>query len=116
MSGKETKIERLERLLRQEREKQKRREIRERAESARRARSLETRQKILIGGMVLARIESGRIPISSADLLAMLAEDLTRAHDRAACDRPPLQSAREQPAYDPPEQPEYQPQETGNGY
>lgn len=107
MSEKETKIERLERQLRQEREKQRRREIKERAESARRARSLETRRKILIGGMVLARIESGRIPISSADLLAMLAEDLTRAHDRSAFDLPPLQQAPtspapEQPAYDPP--------------
>lgn len=82
-----------------------------RAAQKKRAAELAERQKWLIGSVVQSRIESGRIPISSADLLAMLAEDLTRAHDRAAFDLPPLQQAPTSPAPEqPPEnQPAYEP-------
>lgn len=122
MSEKETKIERLERQLRQEREKQRRREIKERAEESKRARALETRQKILIGGMVLARIERGLIAISESDLRAMLDADLTRPHDRAAFDLPPLQSAPDQTPADAPDYPaqpqptDYQQEPQNHGY
>jgi hypothetical protein len=109
VSAKESKIERLERQLRQEREKQRRREIKERAAATKRARALETRRKILVGGMILNRIERGQIRITAADLLAMLSNDLTRPHDRAAFDLPPLQSVPEQP-------PDYLPETSANGY
>lgn len=92
------KIERLERELKQARELQRRTEAKERAEASRRARALDTRQKILIGSVVQSRIDRGLI--DAADLRAWLDADLTRAHDRAAFDLPPLQSSAPEPAAD----------------
>lgn len=85
-----------------------------RAAEKKRAAELAERQKILIGGMVLARIERGQIPISSDDLRAMLAEDLNQPADRAAFDLPPIPAAPDHPAQ--PQPTDYQPQEYGNGH
>lgn len=60
---------------------------RQRAVEIKRARKEDTRRKILIGAIVMARIEQGRFP--KADLRAWLDEVLTRPDDRALFELPP---------------------------
>ena len=57
---------------------------RQRTLDSRRNRKADTRRKILIGAIVLARIEQGRLPKSELD--AWLNESLTREDDRALFD------------------------------
>ncbi len=59
-------------------------EARKRTLESRRARKADTRRKILIGAVVLARIEQGRFP--QKELTAWLDQALIRADDRALFD------------------------------
>lgn len=80
-------IESLETKLKQLKARQQRIDARARALANRRQRKEDTRRKILIGAIVLARVEQGRIP--AADLTAWLDEALTRQDDRALFELPP---------------------------
>lgn len=80
-------ISSLEAKLKQLKVRQQRIDARARALTAKRDRKEDTRRKILIGAIVLARVEQGRIP--AADLTAWLDEALTRQDDRALFELPP---------------------------
>ena len=79
-------ISTLETKLKQLKVRQQRIDARARALANRRERKDDTRRKILIGAIVLARVEQGRI--SQADLTAWLNEALIRPDDRALFDLP----------------------------
>jgi hypothetical protein len=74
--------------LKQLQAQQQRAAARQRTLEARRERKADTRRKILVGAIVLARIEQDRLP--EADLHAWLDEGLTRADDRALFGLPAL--------------------------
>jgi hypothetical protein len=74
-------ISSLETKLKQLKVRQQRIEARARALASRRARKDDTRRKILIGAIVLARVDQGTLP--AAELRAWLDATLTRADDRA---------------------------------
>jgi hypothetical protein len=74
-------ISSLETKLKQLKMRQARLDARKRALASRRARQDDTRRKILIGAIVLTRVERGQLPES--DLRAWLDAALTRADDRA---------------------------------
>lgn len=76
----------LEGRLKQLKAKQQRVEARRRSIEAKRTRKVDTRRKVLVGAIVLARIEQGRFP--EAELHAWLDEALTRDDDRALFDLP----------------------------
>jgi hypothetical protein len=76
----------LEARLEQLKAQQRRIDARRRAIESRRARQTDTRRKILVGAIVLARVEQGRFPES--DLRAWLDEALTRQVDRALFELP----------------------------
>jgi hypothetical protein len=59
-------------------------EARKRTEEAKRKRTEDTRRKILIGAVILAKVERGEWP--QARLLAMMDKALTRPDDRALFD------------------------------
>ena len=65
---------------------------RRRTLESRRSRKADTRRKILIGAIVLARIEQGRLP--KTEVCAWLNDALTRPDDRALFDLPPQASTR----------------------
>lgn len=67
---------------------------RERAQNSARERKNDTRRKILVGAIVLARVEQGRLP--QAELRAWLDEALTRPDDRALFDLPAGELAKSQ--------------------
>jgi hypothetical protein len=71
----------LQERLKQLKAKQQRLETRRRAFESRRARKDDTRRKILIGAVVLAKIERGEF--SDSQLRGWLDEALTRVDDRA---------------------------------
>lgn len=71
----------LETRLKQLKAKQQRVEARRRSIEARRTRKIDTRRKVLVGAVVMARVEQGRFP--EAELRAWLDESLTRDDDRA---------------------------------
>ena len=74
-------IETLEEKLKQLRTRQQRIEARKRALLSRRERAADTRRKILVGAIVLAKVEQGEL---NAGLLRVwLDQALTRADDRA---------------------------------
>lgn len=77
-------ISALEDKLKQLKARQQRIDNRRRAFESRKARKADTRRKILLGAIVLARIEQGRL--QKADVNAWLDEALTRADDRALFD------------------------------
>jgi hypothetical protein len=60
--------------------------MRRRATESRRTRKEDTRRKILVGAIVLARVEQGRLP--QTELRAWLDEALTRPDDRVLFDLP----------------------------
>ncbi len=62
-------------------------ESRRRTLESRRSRKTDTRRKILIGAIVLARIDQGRLP--KTEVCAWLHDALTRSDDRALFDLPP---------------------------
>jgi hypothetical protein len=74
-------IETLEGRLRQLRAKQQRIEARRRSVESRRTRRADTRRKILVGAIVLAKVEQG--VIQESVLRGWLEGALTRADDRA---------------------------------
>jgi hypothetical protein len=62
-------------------------EARKRSLAAKNARSKEVRRKILVGAIVLAKVEAGEIP--TAELHRWIEPKITRADDRALFDLPP---------------------------
>lgn len=74
-------IEALQQRLQQLKAQQQRTVARQKALESQRHRKADTRRKILIGAIVLARVEQNRIP--ETELRAWLDEALTRSDDRA---------------------------------
>ena len=74
-------IETLEERLKQLKARQQRVEARQRSLSSRRARRDDTRRKILVGAIVLAKVDQG--VIADSTLRGWLEGALTRADDRA---------------------------------
>ncbi|HVA19431.1 MAG TPA: mobilization protein [Solirubrobacteraceae bacterium] len=74
-------ISALEDRLKQLKARQQRIDNRRRALESRRARKDDTRRKILVGAIVLARVEQGKIP--EAEFRSWLDAALTRTDDRA---------------------------------
>jgi hypothetical protein len=79
-------ISSLETRLKQLKTRQARVDARKRALASRRARQDDTRRKILVGAIVLTRVDQGRLPQS--ELRAWLDAALTRPDDRALFDLP----------------------------
>jgi hypothetical protein len=79
-------ISSLETRLKQLKTRQARIDARKRALTSSRARKDDTRRKILVGAIVLARAEQGRLP--HEELRAWLDAALTRPDDRALFDLP----------------------------
>jgi hypothetical protein len=86
MAKLEERIAGLEEKLKQLKVRQTRAEARRRALESRRARKDDTRRKILVGAIVLTRVEQGLLPES--ELRAWLEAALTRADDRALFELP----------------------------
>ena len=76
----------LEGRLKQLKARQQRVEARRRFIEAKRTRKVDTRRKVLVGAVVLARAEQGHLP--EAELRAWLDEALTRDDDRALFELP----------------------------
>lgn len=74
-------ISALETRLKQLKARQQRLQARRHSLEARRIRKEDTRRKVLVGAIVLARVAQGRLPES--DFRAWLNEALTREEDRA---------------------------------
>ncbi len=81
MSKIDEQIANLEERLKQLKARQQKTIARQRAFESHRERKNDTRRKILIGAIVLARIKQGRF--TETELLAWMDEALTRADDRA---------------------------------
>ena len=81
MSKLDDRIATLQERLKQLQAKQQRAAARQRTLESRRERKADTRRKILVGAIVLARVEQGRI--QEADLHTWLDESLSRSDDRA---------------------------------
>ena len=79
-------ISSLETRLKQLKTRQARLDARKRALASRRARKDDTRRKILVGAIVLTRVEHGQLPES--ELRTWLDAALTRPDDRALFDLP----------------------------
>ena len=88
----EERIAALEAKLKQEKTKKQQIEARKRTMESKRKRSADTRRKILVGAVILARVERGEWP--QEKLLAMLDASLIRADDRALFDLPAIQSSQ----------------------
>jgi hypothetical protein len=80
----DTRISTLEERLKQLKARQQRLELRRRTLESRKARKADTRRKILVGAIVLAKVEHGEIP--QTQLRKWLDESLTRPDDRALFD------------------------------
>lgn len=78
----------LEEKLRQAKAKKQQIDARQRAADLRKKRSDDTRRKVLVGAVVLARVERGEWPADK--LQEMLDKALTRDDDRALFDLQPL--------------------------
>ena len=76
----------LQERLQQLKARQQRIAARQKSLESSRQRKIDTRRKILVGAMLLARVEQGRT--SEAELRAWLDEVLTRPDDRALFDLP----------------------------
>jgi chromosome segregation ATPase len=79
-------ISSLETKLKQLKNRQARLEARKRALASRRSRQDDTRRKILVGAIVLTRVDQGLLP--EAELRTWLDAALTRPDDRALFDLP----------------------------
>ena len=95
MAGIDDTITALETRLKQAKAKKQQIEARKRAVEAKKKRSDDTRRKVLVGAVILAKVERGEWPKDK--LLAMLDSNLTRADDRALFDLPAT-AAAPQPA------------------
>lgn len=78
----------LEAKLKEAKAKQQQIEARQRAADAKRSRQQDTRRKVLVGALILSRVERGEWPREK--LLAMIDAALTRADDRALFELPPV--------------------------
>jgi uncharacterized protein YpiB (UPF0302 family) len=78
----------LEAKLKEAKAKQQQIEARQRAAEVKRTRQQDTRRKVLVGALILGRVERGEWPREK--LLAMLDAALTRADDRALFELPPV--------------------------
>lgn len=81
MTNIEERIAALEARLKQEKAKKQQIEARKRAIESKRKRSEDTRRKVLVGAVILGKVERGEWPKSR--LLEMMGQTLTRADDRA---------------------------------
>jgi hypothetical protein len=81
MSDSVSQIERLEQRLRQLRAREARTQARRRTLASRKERKDDTRRKILVGAVVMAKVEQG--VLQDAELRRWLDGALTRADDRA---------------------------------
>lgn len=86
----EQRIATLEAKLKQEKAKRQQIEARKQAAKSKLRRSQDTRRKILVGALILGKVERGELP--QDHLLAMLDAVLTRADDRALFDLPAVQT------------------------
>lgn len=84
MNQRKDQIERLEVRLQQLKTRQSRIEARQRVQASRQARRDDARRKILIGAVILAKIEQG--VLAESDLRTWLDGALTRAGDRTLFD------------------------------
>jgi hypothetical protein len=85
----------LEAKLKEAKAKQQQIEARQRAADAKRSRQQDTRRKVLVGALILSRVELSKAERGEwprEKLLDLLDTALTRADDRALFDLPPLQS------------------------
>ena len=78
----------MEEKLKQLRTRQQRIEARKRVLLSQRARAADTRRKILVGAIVLAKVEQGEL--DAGQLRRWLDQALTRLDDRALFDLPPV--------------------------
>jgi hypothetical protein len=83
----------LETKLQQLKIRQQRGEARARALIERRDRKAETRRKVLVGALVLAKIEQGAF--DETTLIGWLDKTLSREDDRALFDLPPREASRD---------------------
>ena len=83
----EAKIKAQETKLKQLKAQKQQIEARQRAAAAKISRQQDTRRKVLVGAVILAKVERGEWPKDK--LLAMLDVTLTRADDRALFELPP---------------------------
>lgn len=81
MASIDERIATLETRLKQEKARKQQIEARKRAIESKRKRSEDTRRKVLVGAVILAKVERGEWPESR--LLEMMGQALTRADDRA---------------------------------
>jgi hypothetical protein len=81
-------ISTLQEKLQQLKLRQQRLDARKRASEALRERKIATRRKILVGGVVLAKVQQGEI--DQNQFLGWLKQALTRADERALFDLPPV--------------------------
>lgn len=88
MASIDDRISKLETQLKQAKALKQKAEAGKRAIEARQRRSEDTRRKILVGAIVLPRVESGDWPEDR--FRSMLDEALTRDDDRALCELPPM--------------------------
>ena len=86
MKNIDNRIKRLEDQLKQAKQQKRQIEARQKAQEAKRSRQQDTRRKILVGAVILARVERGEWP--KENLLRMLDAALSRAEDRALFDLP----------------------------
>ena len=94
MAAIDDKISKLEEQLKQAKAQRQKVEARKRAAAAKLSRSHDTRRKVLVGAVILAKVERGEWP--KEKLLAMLDTTLTRPADRALFD---LQDPATEPAF-----------------
>lgn len=93
----EAKIKAQETKLKQLKAQKQQIEARQRAAAAKISRQQDTRRKVLVGAVILAKVERGEWPKDK--LLAMLDSTLTRADDRALFELPPeVHSPLQEPA------------------
>ncbi|MBI1627069.1 mobilization protein [Comamonas suwonensis] len=88
MAGIDDTITTLEQKLKQAKAKKQQIEARKRAIETKAKRAADTRRKVLVGAVILAKVESGTWPKDK--LLAMLDAALTRDDDRALFELPQL--------------------------
>ena len=81
MATVDERIAALEAKLKQEKAKKQQIEARKRAAEQKQKRANDTRRKVLVGAVILAKVERGEWP--EEKLLATMDEALTRADDRA---------------------------------
>lgn len=80
-------IQTLEKKLKQEKVKKQQLEARQRATASKITRQKDTRKKVLVGAVILAKVDRGEWPKDK--LLAMLDTALNRSDDRALFDLQP---------------------------